>query len=209
VTAAVASLPRGRPPQELVERLKGEAAALEQEGHSREEIRRRLGTSHTTLRRWLGRAPRADHYAHKPEKLATAAEMVKAGTPYLRIARATGLSHQTLERHFGPSPIDNGVEYAQEARRRIARERYEEMVRLRMKEGLRNEQIAERMGMSHSRIYGLLGPTPRRLGGHPVHPVGWRDRARYLQEVGYEPVEIARQMGLPRQTVWEWLNGRR
>jgi DNA invertase Pin-like site-specific DNA recombinase len=210
VAAAVVGLSRGRPPKELVEEFKRQAEQLEAEGHSREEIHRRLGVSATTLRRWLGRAPRADHYAHKPEKLAIAAEMVKQGVPYLRITRATGLSDQTLERHFGPSQISNGVEMAQEARRRIARERYEAMVRLRMKEGLRNEQIAERLGMSQSRIYALLGPTPKRLGGRRAHDPHLRQRARYLhEEFEYSYKEIAEKMGLPRQTVWDWIFDRR
>lgn len=209
MTAVATGLSVGRPPKELVERLKKDAAALEQEGHSREEMSRRLGVSPSTLRKWLGRAPRfAQYAAPPPEKLKAAQAMIAAGTPYARISRSLGIHEETLRNHFGPSPIDSGVQFAREERSRIARERYDEMVRLRMKEGLRNEQIAERTGMSYSRVYQLLGPTPKRLGGVKVHPVGWRSRARYLQAVGYEPIEIAREMNLPRQTVWEWLNGR-
>jgi hypothetical protein len=209
VAAAVAGLPVGRPSKEVRDQLQAQARELESQGLSREKMSRQLGVSVKTLRSWLGSAPRADKHRPKPETMKIAREMVDNGVPYVRIARGLGVSQSTLLKHFGPSPIESGLAFAQEARKRRARERYEEMVRLRMKEGLSNAQIAERIGISQERVWSQMGPTPKRLGGRPTHDPGLRQRARYLADLDYQPSEIARDMNLPTSTIWDWINNRR
>jgi DNA-binding CsgD family transcriptional regulator len=209
VAAAAVGLPVGRPSKEVSSQLKAQARELESQGISREEMSRQLGVSVTTLRKWLGRSPQADKYQTKLQTLELAREMVANGVPYVRIARGLGISQTTLRQHFGPSPVESGIEFAQAARTRQARERYEEMVRLRMKEGLRNEQIAARLGISLSRVWAQMGATPKRLGGRPTHDPGLRERARYLHSLDYSLAEIAQNMELPVSTIWDWINDRR
>jgi DNA-binding CsgD family transcriptional regulator/transposase len=210
VATAVRGLPAGRPPKEISDQLKAQARDLEDQGLSREEMSRQLGVSPVTLRRWLGRSPRADQYQTKPETLKVAREMVDNGVPYVRIARGLGISQTTLRQHFGPSPIESGLAIANERRSRQAQERYEEMVRLRMKEGLANQEVADRLGISLSRVWAQMGPTPKRLGGQRTHDSGLHDRALYLWTTDcYSQAEIARQMGLPKSTIYDWISGRR
>jgi DNA-binding CsgD family transcriptional regulator len=197
----------GRYTAEVLKAKKEEVSRLLEEGHSRAEIKRQTGVSETTIRRWHGRDPYWEDVA-RGDRLVAAKEMVDARVPYARIERSLGISQTTLRKRFGNSPHDaRSLELANERRSRVSRERYEEAVRLRMKEGLRNGEIARRVGLSEARIWNMLGPTPARLGGVRPHPPTLRERARYLREVGYSIREISIDMKLPQSTVGDWVRG--
>jgi transposase-like protein len=182
---------------------------MESAGISRIRISSELGVSQTTLRKWLGRSPVADLYGPKPEKLRAARAMIEAGTPYVRIVRSLGINHSTLIAHFGPSPYEAGsLEFAQAERSRIAQERYDEMVRLRVQEGKTNREIADALGISMERIHQLMGRTPERLGGYRPTTEGEVLRARRMRvEEALSVEEIAARLGRARSTVGGWLKG--
>jgi transposase-like protein len=209
VATTTAGLSVGRPPAGATVVLKDEAARMERDGLSRVRISRELGVSETTLRKWLGRSAAADLYGPKPDKLRAAKAMIDAGTPYARIVRSLGINHSTLAAHFGPSPyVSSSLEFAQAERSRVAQERYEEMVRLRMQEGKTNREISDAIGISMERIHQLMGRTPERLGGYRLTTEGEILRARRMrveEELTIE--EVARRLGRSRSTVGGWLKG--
>lgn len=141
--------------------------------------------------------------------------MIEAGASYENIQRSLGVSRKTIVKYYGKSEYvrtygRNGraLMKAHAERRRQTEERWREAARLRMEEGLRNSEIAARLGVSIGRVQATMGATPRRLGGAPYWDPGLHSRARYLREATDWSVEkIAEEMGVPRSTVSGWIRG--
>lgn len=193
----------GRYANGVAESKREKAEEMLEAGCSRGQIVRDLNVSLTTLRKWFGRTKTI--VQHNAEMKALCAEMRKNHATYSGITRATGVSSSTLTKWFGPSLAEEALWHANEERSRVAREKYEKAVRLRMREGLTNAQIAERVGLSHSRVYAQLGPTPARLGGIRPHDPGLHDRARYLRSCDYTISQISEEMGINRSTIHDWV----
>lgn len=85
--------------------------------------------------------------------------------------------------------------------------KYQEPAAKLRRQGKTNGEIANILGIDRSNIWYWMGPTPRRLGGRPVHNYGMRDRVRYLRECDYTIREIADITALPRSTVGDWVRG--
>lgn len=198
-------MPRAYPP-EIRERV----AELLEQGLPRAEAARRVGVSEAFIRKHFGKDPEwAERQAGLGERKGIAQAMRNNRVPYARISRSVGVSQSTLQSWFGPSPIakEESWTFSSDARTARARARYEEMVRLRMRDGLTNREIAERLGVDRSYVWYCMGATPARLGGRKHREPGLRERARYLRECGYSVRDIAEKMGLPRSTVGDWVNG--
>jgi transposase-like protein len=192
----------GHPPE-----VRAQVEELESAGVSRGEISRTTGVTQTTLRKWLGNKSSVV-YRHPPEVRARIKKLVDDGWPYARIERNTGIRQATLTRWFGPSKHSaHDMTYAWEARRKLAEWRYKEMVRMRMKGGMTNQEIAEALGMSAEGVRYHIGSTPERLGGAKKYPIGYPDRARYLKEAGYSISQIGEELDVPRSTVGGWVQG--
>jgi hypothetical protein len=129
--------------------------------------------------------------------LKLAREMVDNGVPYVRIARGLGISQTTLRQHFGPSPVESGLEFAQERAQAASARALRGDGPPAHEGGLRNEQIAARMGISQERVWAQMGPTPKRLGGRPTHDPGLRERARYLADLELLAVRDRARDGAP------------
>lgn len=184
---------------------RAETKKLLDAGVGRLEIERRTGVTLSTLRVWYGRSDVVTQYP--PELKELAKEMADNGASYANINRSLGVSETTLLKWFGPSLFEKNTAEAHKERSRRARERYERMVRLRMQDGLTNQQIADVTGINSSTVYHYLGATPQRLGGRRTGMYGLRERARFLREVGHTVTEIAEEMDLPRSTVGGWVKG--
>lgn len=114
------------------------------------------------------------------------------------IARRLNVGRMTVYRWLGPKGYRGHPPW-----------KYDEAVRLRMKEGLKNKEISERLDVHEKTLYHWMGPTPKRLGGTGTRPdnTGLRSRARYLRGCGYTVTEISEQMSVARGTIGDWVHG--